>query len=112
MLKLLVISVLFINGLYAIFHRPMIGYKVKESFITLLTRFLGVRLGYQVAKPIISCPICMSSVWGSIIYFSAGNEITWSWPLFLILLSGAIYLIMCLTYQNPLIDEPEAKERP
>ena len=56
----------------------------------------------QVMKPLLTCPVCMSSVWGSVVWFSYGQGITWLWPVFLIKLAGLIYIVMILCYKDPI----------
>jgi len=43
----------------------------------------------------------MSSVWGTVVWFSCGQGITWLWPVFLIKLAGLIYIVMMLCYKDP-----------
>lgn len=43
-------------------------------------------------KPIGLCPPCMSSVWGSAVWFLTGGG-WWEWPFFVLALSGAMVLV-------------------
>lgn len=44
-------------------------------------------LPVMLQKPLYDCPACMSSIWGSIIWFSTGGDLIW-WVPFVFALCG------------------------
>lgn len=82
------INILVIYGVYAAFSEGMILYPLKVK----LNAWIGKR-----AKPIYSCPICMSSVWGTIgfIFLNHFYGVEWWYlPVYVLALAGAIFLII------------------
>jgi len=63
--ELIVIVSLFCLGLRAITDNGMIGYPIRAYFLENLS---------SIGKPIILCSTCMSSVWGTIIYWSVSIQ--------------------------------------
>ena len=59
--EVIIIVSLFCLGLRAITDNGMIGYPIRKYFLENLS---------SVGKPVILCSTCMSSVWGTIIYWS------------------------------------------
>jgi hypothetical protein len=60
--ELIAVISLFCLGLRAITDDGMIGYPIRVYFLKNLP---------SAGKPVILCSTCMSSVWGTIIYWSA-----------------------------------------
>lgn len=48
-----------------------------------------------ISSPLYRCPVCMSSVWGTVTWFWITNYIAlsdWLWPLYCLSLCGAMYM--------------------
>jgi hypothetical protein len=58
-----------------------------------------------IFKPLFNCPVCMSSVWGSVMWFSWGDNPLWQYPFFLVCLSGCIFIVLLLCNEDPRSNE-------
>lgn len=70
---------LLIFGIWALFETGMI--------LGWLGDALWKRWPEAFSKPIFACPPCMSSVWGTGVWFLTGGDVFW-WPYFCIALCG------------------------
>jgi hypothetical protein len=53
--------------------------------------------GAIIAKPVIRCVVCMSSIYGTFIYFLFTDGSLLIWPIFIIALAGLNYIIKAIT---------------
>lgn len=83
----LFIGALVILGIWTLFRKEMLLGWVAER--------LGERLHDEWLKPFYLCPPCMSSIWGTLIWFSLGGEFSIMWPIYLLALCGLLKLIVC-----------------
>jgi len=56
-------------------------------------KFLRKRLPKWITFPTFDCPMCMASVWGSIVWFNTGGNVTIEWFFFVVALSGLCKLV-------------------
>lgn len=70
----------------------MVGYKLRLWAVN--------RLGTFWSKPLFTCPPCMASVWGTVVYWLV-QPFTWNalavWPMYVVMLSGLVALINSIT---------------
>lgn len=80
----LALAALVITGVWTTFGKGMIFGWLGDIFER--------RLPDAINKPIWQCPPCMSSVWGTTIWFWTGGDATWYVP-FVLALCGTMKLI-------------------
>ena len=90
----LISAVLVIMGMNVVTSPPMVFYPFR--------RWLERKVKRYVMKPLLTCPVCMSSTWGSLVWFAYGQPLSLDWPVFCIKLAGLIYIIMMLCYKDPI----------
>jgi len=91
-------------GLNVVTSPPMVFSVFRIRISKPLGKLIGADRAKWIMKPLLTCPVCMSSVWGTVVWFSCGQGITWLWPVFLIKLAGLIYIVMMLCYKDPVND--------
>lgn len=82
----LALASLYILGVWTLFQPKML----LQEFGDWLTWFLG----RMAVKPLFSCPMCMASLHGTLIWFLTGGGLSWVWPLFVLSLCGLMRLIV------------------
>jgi len=80
----LALGCLVIVGIWTLFEKDMLLDKVGDYLVKQLPKW--------VTFPLFECPICMSSVHGTWIWFITNGEWT-GWPIFCIALCGAMKII-------------------
>lgn len=88
----LVLAALMILGIWTIFLPDMLLGRVGDD--------LERRYGEFVCKPMISCPQCMSSFHGTLIWFLTGGSWTW-WVPFVLALCGFLKILTTLVFRAP-----------
>lgn len=86
---------LLILGIYAIFSKGMIFGFVSDWLETKPPIY------HKIAKPIIWCVTCMSSVWGSVFYlFVLQNQVSFGWYVpYIVMVAGLNFVISHLWYE-------------
>ena len=96
-LLLILIVSLFCLGLRAITDDGMIGYPVRDYFLDKLPYW---------GKPIVLCPTCMASFWGTVIYWGytllkTSNIEFFHFPCWIgVCMSSAFINAICWTYYD------------
>lgn len=57
-------------------------------------RFFEKRTPEWISKPMVACPPCQASVWGSIIFWTIGPRDWLLWPFYVLALSGFMRLFV------------------
>lgn len=78
------LAALIIIGIFTLFSRGMLFGRLGD----LIEEWLGE----FEAKPIVGCMPCMSSFWGSMIWFLSGGDL-WCWIPFVLALCGLMRLV-------------------
>jgi hypothetical protein len=91
----LLLNSLFIWGLYAASQYSFdINGNITDKEILWKLKYYAEKLPLFIGKPLILCPICMSSVYGTILYLFSYNYSEYMYlPLYIICLAGLQYLI-------------------
>ena len=89
MIEWLLIGTAWIWGFKAIFEHPFIFWKIGSFIEESLPRWLY--------KPLLRCPVCMSSIHGTFIFYFSNVSI-YHYPIFIIALAGISYLIVEFLY--------------
>jgi len=92
-LLLLIINALFIIGLYKVVDGGMLLDFVGDWIRGKTLYQQGKKWRKVISKPLIDCPPCMASVWGTVFYI-ASNGFDLFWPVYLICLAGLVTLLM------------------
>jgi len=71
-------------GIWKVFEPKMILGKLGD--------FLNAWLPKWIVAPLFDCPPCMSSIWGTTIWFLTGGDFFW-WPAFVFALCGLNTLV-------------------
>lgn len=79
------VAIPFIIGIYTLFLPDMI--------LGWLGKIFDRRLPEELQKPIYACPPCMSSVWGSVIWFGFGGSVELLWVVFCLALCGLLKIL-------------------
>jgi hypothetical protein len=95
MIETLLFTSLFIFGVWLSTAEGMIGDKLRWEFISLWP---------NLAKPVVDCPTCMASVYGSLAYWgqylindNTTDLLTFiGWPIFVVCLAGLNGIILKL----------------
>lgn len=87
----LIIGVLFISGLWAACAEGMIFGELADMAEKILPR--------ELCKPLFVCPACMSSIWGTLVWFYTGGSF-YLWPIYIFCLCGAMHLVSIHLLQN------------
>lgn len=82
----LALAALTISGVWAAFGADMIFDK--------LGKWAEKRFPKWLTMPTFVCPICMSSFWGSGVWFFAGGDVSPWWPAFVLALAGAMKIMV------------------
>ena len=97
---MLPLNSLFIFGLHIITDYEVDEQgNVSDKMALWWLRYKSVQtFGEWWSKPLILCPPCMASVWGTIFYFIFslvffGNVLIFVWPFYVISLSGLNYVV-------------------
>ena len=94
-LLLLIFNALFIIGLYKIAEPGMILDFIGHWIRGRTTFQKGNKSRKFIAKPLIDCPPCMSSVWGAAGFLSIfGFSYILLLPVYVIMLAGLVTLLM------------------
>ena len=80
----IVIGCLVITGAWTACGKDMILEPIADALEVVLPKWF--------CKPLFLCPACMSSVWGTTVYFYTGGN-GYHYPLYLFALCGAMHLI-------------------
>lgn len=84
----------FIWGLYAATQYSFdLNGNITDKEILWKLKYYAEKLPTNIAKPLILCPICMSSVWGSIFFLSYNYNYYLYLPIYIICLAGLQYII-------------------
>lgn len=70
----------------------MVGWWFRHMALKVVGKFWS--------KPLFTCPPCMASVWGTVVYWIAtpmSSETLAAWPLYILMLSGLVALINSFT---------------
>ena len=88
-----------VMGIHIIFHEPFIFAKWKDWVFNKLPFSPKVRT--WIFKPLVNCPVCMSSVWGTIFYIYFYNQIDIPYLVYVISLAGLIFVVHLLAMIDP-----------
>lgn len=80
----IVIGCLVITGAWAACGSGMVLEPIADALEAILPRWF--------CKPLFVCPACMSSAWGTAVWFFTGGDVS-HWPLYVFALCGAMHLI-------------------
>jgi hypothetical protein len=84
----------FIWGLYAASQYNFdINRQITDKEILWRLKYYAEQLPTNIAKPLLLCPICMSSVWGSIFFLCYNYNYYLYLPIYIICLAGFQYII-------------------
>ena len=77
------------------------GVDKDSKMVAWMLRYYSLKwLGQFLSKPLFTCPPCMASIWGTLVYWLATpmslNSLA-VWPLYILMLSGLVALINSLT---------------
>lgn len=88
------VNSLFIWGLYAAsqysFNHEN---EIVDKEILWKLKYYAEKLPHNLGKPLILCPICMSSVWGTIFFLCYNYNYYYYLPIYIICLAGLQYII-------------------
>lgn len=88
MLTLTVITSLALYALGMLQQENMLLHPIRK-------RLDRIKLPYWLTSPLYSCPPCMSSIWGSGVWFlSVPDPLCFDWPIFVLSTSAVTYLII------------------
>lgn len=90
MIEQLLIVTAWIWGVKAIFTDPFIFWKVGK--------WMDENVYNLISKPLIRCPVCMSSIHGTYFFLYFDNNGIMNWALFVISLAGISFLIKEFLY--------------
>lgn len=96
-------------GIHILFYRPMVMAPVKERIEYFLIRMFMLKfsetksqdLASFVLKPLFNCPVCMSSIYGSVYFWLSARGSIIGWLVYLVMLSGLVFFMMLLAYNDP-----------
>lgn len=94
MIKTLFIASFFIIGLYKI---------TRDGYIWDFMQTWNIRP--WIKKPLFNCPVCMSSVWGTVFFIPLNHspvffEILFNYITFIVSLAGLTYVLMKIAYHE------------
>lgn len=90
---LLAIGCLWVIGVWTLFQPGMILQNLGDHIEAFCIRVWGTVAGRMICKPLFTCPPCMASVHGSIIWFTFGPRDWLWWIPFLLCLCGFLKLV-------------------
>lgn len=92
MLETIAIGSLCVLGLYAAMGEGMI----LEFLHDFLERATNNRLLRHIRPALYECPICMASIWGTIVWLLLGNWFSAAWVLYVFAVAGLNYVLINL----------------
>ena len=90
MIEWLLITIAWIWGIRAIFTKPFIFWQTGDWMDNNLPR--------AVVKPLIRCPVCMPSIWGTYMFLYSDQIGIMNWIIFVISLAGINFLLIEFLY--------------
>ena len=92
MLETVIFGALCVLGLYATMGEGMILEWLRGAF-----EFITDHKVLRYIRPALyECPICMASIWGTVVWLVLGNELGASWVLYVFGVAGFNYAILQL----------------
>lgn len=96
MLNTVMLGALCVLGLYAAMGEGMILEKLRQLF-----EWVTDNKVLQYVRPALyECPICMASIWGTIVWLVIGNSLDSSWVLYVFGVAGFNYVTMNLISED------------
>lgn len=102
MIEWIFLGTFWIWGFKAIFEHPFIFWKAGLYLENKLPRWLY--------KPLLRCPVCMSSIHGTFIFLYSQESIYY-YPVFIISLAGISYLLVEFLYPQNVENIQEEKKQ-
>lgn len=93
MLETVVFGALCVLGLYTAMGEGMILQWLRDLF----ERVTDNRVLRYIRPALYECPICMASIWGTVVWLLIGNIFTVSWVLYVFAVAGLNYVIVNIT---------------
>jgi len=96
MLETVIFGALCVLGLYAAMGEGMILEWLRGVF-----QFITDHKILRYIRPALyECPICMASIWGTVVWLVLGNELGTPWVLYVFGVAGFNYVTMNLISEN------------
>lgn len=89
-LETIAIGSLCVLGLYAAMGEGMI-LEVLRNFFWKATRNTALR---HIQPALYECPICMASIWGTVVWILLGNWFSVAWALYVFGVAGLNYVLI------------------
>jgi hypothetical protein len=64
----LIVNSMIVFGVYTLFHEDMVFGAIGDK-IRSLGDYTQEKYNIDVSKPLVSCPMCMASFWGTLFFF-------------------------------------------
>lgn len=92
MVNTVILGALCVLGLYAAMGERMVLQWLRDFF----DRITDNRVLRYIRPALYECPVCMASIWGSVVWLILGNKFTIAWVLYVFAVAGLNYVILNL----------------
>ena len=96
MIEATIFGALCVLGLYAAMGEGMILERLRQLF----ERATDNKVLKYVRPALYECPICMASIWGTVVWLVIGNPLGSYWVLYVFGVAGFNYITMNLISEN------------
>jgi hypothetical protein len=96
MLEIVIFGALCVLGLYAAMGEGMILEKLKDFF----ERITDNKILRNIRPALYECPICMASIWGTVVWFVMDNSFNPLWVLYVFGVAGFNYVTVNIIHND------------